>query len=502
MKKLLLLLALLFCGALTVDAQQRQQSITLSATKDAQIWSWDPDGEADRGTSRQDIVAYEWTKNGIATTKYGLIDFDLSQIPAGAKIISATLRLYHDPISVDAGHSQLSGSNDGRIERVTSDWAETVSWGIQPAYDPAGFVRIQASTSETQNYQINLKPLVKESLRDPENSFGFAIKLNSTQFYRSLVFASSEHPDASRHPKLDITYVNPNPPVNGDKEITLRASKDAQIWSWDPEGEADRGTTRRDIVAYEWTKNGIPTTKYGLIDFDLSQIPAGAEISNATLYLYHDAGSVDLGHSQLSGSNDARIERVTSDWVESVSWGIQPSYDASESVFVPASQSNSQNYQIDLTPLVQASLADPDNSFGYALKINSTQFYRSLVFASSEHPDASLHPRLVITCVGADDQPPLASAEDEISTEGIGVQSSLSLKVYPNPGRALGTVTIASEQEAVEELKVYTQSGELMRSISRPGEQAVLINGLPAGLYYIYSLGEDGTVVTKSLMLR
>lgn len=503
MKKVLLF-TVLFGMHLAALAQGPQETIILDASKDAQIWSWDPDGVVDRGTTRRDIVAYEWTKNGVPTTKYGLIDFDLNQIPEGAKIISATLYLYHDPISVDLGHSQLSGSNDGRIVRVTSDWTEAVSWGGQPSYDQSGFVRIQASESETQDYEINLKPLVMESLRNPENSFGFAIQLNSTQHYRSLVFASSEHPYASLHPKLEVTYVNPGggPPASADKELTLSASKDAQVWSWDPDGIADRGTTRRDIVAYEWTKNGVHTTKYGLIDFDLSQIPAGTEISNATLYLYHDPISVDLGHSQLSGSNAGRIERVTSDWEETVSWGIKPTSDDTKSVPVPASTSEDQDYAIDLTSLVQASVNDPENSFGYVLKINATSPYRSLVFASSEHPDASLHPRLVVTCVVPDDKPPLAQGDEATTEELSDPIDALALKVYPNPGRGLGKVTIQSGQSAVAELKVYNQRGDLMRTVSDAGTNAIVFNDLPSGLYFLHSIGEDGTVITSTLVLN
>lgn len=173
--------------------------------KDAQVWSYDPEGQIDRGTNRQDIVAYEWTKDGAPTTKYGLIEFDLSSL-TNAQIIDAELVLYHDPSSVDLIHSQLSGSNEIIVQRITSSWEEAVGWDARPSTTTSGEILVPASTSETQDYVIDVTNLVQDMVNDPQNSFGFQFKIATEDYYRSVGFASSDHPDAELHPELRITY--------------------------------------------------------------------------------------------------------------------------------------------------------------------------------------------------------------------------------------------------------------------------------------------------------
>jgi hypothetical protein len=173
--------------------------------KDAQVWSYDPQGALDRGTNRQDIVAYEWTKDGEATTKYGLIEFDLSSITT-TQILEAKLLVYHDPTSADEIHSQLSGSNEIMVQRITSSWNENLGWNATPSTTSSGEIRIPASTSETQNYTIDVTNLVQNMVDDPENSFGFLFKIETKQFYRSVGFASSDHSNPDLHPELIVTY--------------------------------------------------------------------------------------------------------------------------------------------------------------------------------------------------------------------------------------------------------------------------------------------------------
>ncbi len=185
----------------------------------------------------------------------------------------------------------------------------------------------------------------------------------------------------------------------GVNSITLYSSegKDVQIWSGDPTGNVDRGTNRRDIVIAEWTLNGTPTTKYSLLDFDFSSVPEGTVITEARLSLFHDPNSIDIGHSQMSGSNDAYIQRITSDWVENLAWNNQPTTTEVNRVHIPASVNDTVDYpNIDVTLLTQDIINDKANSFGYLIKLASTEHYRSLIFASGENPDSNLHPKLEI----------------------------------------------------------------------------------------------------------
>jgi len=195
------------------DKEENESPIDItllsSDGKDAIVSSTDPTGEYDRGTNRRDIVISEWTINGIPTTSYGLLDFDFSAIPEGAKITEAKLSLYHDPNSPEGGHSQLSGSNAAYIQRITSNWIESVSWNDQPLSTEVHQVSIAASESEIQDYiDIDVTELTQDIINNRANSFGFMIKLISTQYYRKLVFASGENPDSNLYPKLEIQYSN------------------------------------------------------------------------------------------------------------------------------------------------------------------------------------------------------------------------------------------------------------------------------------------------------
>ena len=185
------------------------------------------------------------------------------------------------------------------------------------------------------------------------------------------------------------------------QEITLKPGaaegKDAQVFSGDPTGNEDLGTNRRDLVAYEWINNSIPSTKYILIDFDLSFLETNAVIEKAEIWLYHDEGSFDEGHSQLSGPNDIIVERIISDWEESGSWNERPTTTSINFASEPASTSETQNYQILVTRMVRDYVADPDNSYGFRIRMADSNPSRSVTFASSDHPDANLHPEIRIT---------------------------------------------------------------------------------------------------------
>jgi hypothetical protein len=177
----------------------------------------------------------------------------------------------------------------------------------------------------------------------------------------------------------------------------LNPSKDVQVWSNDPTGEVDRGTNRRDLVIYEWTAQGIPTTKYCLIEFDLSNIPINSKIDSAFISFYYDSGSIDPGHSTEAGSNEFYIYRLLGEWEETVSWNDVPSYSESNKVLVAASNNSDQNYiDINVTDLVRDIIDGPDPNYGFLLKLRFTEYYRSVIIASSEHPNAELHPVLRI----------------------------------------------------------------------------------------------------------
>ncbi len=77
------------------------------------------------------------------------------------------------------------------------------------------------------------------------------------------------------------------------------------------------GTLPR-ITSTAWTASGVNTFARTLMHFNLSAVPYGATIQSATIYLYSDpvfaSSSVEVGNSQLSGSNAFYFEKVTQEW--------------------------------------------------------------------------------------------------------------------------------------------------------------------------------------------
>jgi hypothetical protein len=116
--------------------------------------------------------------------------------------------LYDDPSSPNPGHSCLSGANNAWIYRVTESWNEgTVTWNNQPAYTTQNGVALAQSIDDAENFEnIDVTALVQDMLSDTDGCNGFMLKLDNEEYYRSLIFASSDAPDPTRHPKLKVCY--------------------------------------------------------------------------------------------------------------------------------------------------------------------------------------------------------------------------------------------------------------------------------------------------------
>ena len=152
-----------------------------------------------------------------------------------------------------------------------------------------------------------------------------------------------------------------------------------------------------------WTQSGSTRIQRSLIDFDYSSIPAGATITKATLTVYADttynysAGSVPLGHSQLSGSNAWNLSRVTSAWNEqTVTWNAMPTIDATTTLSLPATTSASESYSIDVTAFVKDEIANPTTYYGFLMNLETEVPYRAVYFYSSDDSHAAVHPTMVI----------------------------------------------------------------------------------------------------------
>lgn len=158
-----------------------------------------------------DFLATAWTNSGVPHLLRSFIDFDISMIPPNATIISAYLSLYGNPQSTNYHlHSSHSGSNVSELHRITSPWSEhTITWNNQPTTDTVGKIVLPQSVTSTQNYlNIDVTNHIQFKHANPASHYGFMFRLVTEVMYRSMLFASSDNPNAALRPKLEITYLD------------------------------------------------------------------------------------------------------------------------------------------------------------------------------------------------------------------------------------------------------------------------------------------------------
>jgi hypothetical protein len=175
--------------------------------KDAHLSSLTPTENSGTATF---LHVSAWTVNGNLDLTKGIIQFDYSSIPTGAKITKATLTFFADTILNNAGwigHSQLSGSNDWTLKRVTQAWNEsTVTWANAPTTDPTNILKCATSTSNFENYVLDVTSFVQDEISHPTAYFGFLMQINNEVPYRAINFCSSDNQDVTLHPKIVIEY--------------------------------------------------------------------------------------------------------------------------------------------------------------------------------------------------------------------------------------------------------------------------------------------------------
>jgi len=212
------------------------------------------------------------------------------------------------------------------------------------------------------------------------------MKKQLTTIYFLLLFAFS------LHFALDAqTTITLQPDAAAGKDALLHGLSSQVNTNFDDNAQ---------LAANAWTFGGTPGVVRSVFAFDLSTIPNGAVVESAFLSLY--AYDVDNGfgrHSTRSGSNSCLLQRVTSPWDEStVTWTNQPTSTTENEVVLQMSTSTDQNYlDINVANLVKDMIDNPSTSHGFLLKLQQESFYRLLNFASSDHINSALRPKLVVT---------------------------------------------------------------------------------------------------------
>lgn len=173
--------------------------------------------------------------------------------------------------------------------------------------------------------------------------------------------------------------------------------KDAELWSINP--DQNYGNSEK-FVAMVWTFSNVYGIDIPIIDFDLSEIPSGAEILDARLNLYYYSN--EPNYTPHTGDNAAYLSAIVSEWnEEEVTWNQMPEITAENQVYLPQSVDPEQDYtDIDVTSLIRTQFENPDQYFGLMLHLITDTPYASLMFASGDNEDPELRPKLVITYQG------------------------------------------------------------------------------------------------------
>lgn len=275
-----------------------------------------------------------------------------------------------------------------------------------------------------------------------------------------------------------VTTLQPGPAEG--KDALLKSCVQCGNWNLNNYGEA------QSLAAVAWTNSGGPSTIRALLAFDLDTLPEGAEILEAKLSLYHDPTSSEGEHSSLSGPNNCSIQRVDQAWDElSVTWADQPSSTTQDQIVLPVSTSDMQDYtDIDVTDLIVAMIQHGNH--GFLLRMETESFYRRVVFASSDHPDAALHPKLVITHRG-----------------GVGYAESANkvLRILPNPTN--GRFQIEGLDNGAQ-LEVFDLLGNRVAALQSHavGRTTIDLSGMSRGVYLLRMRTTTGRTSAQRIVLQ
>jgi hypothetical protein len=220
------LIAVLLVFPTMVNAQL--ECLTVVANKDAAIGFHDNFNTAGNNYgSASQLAGYciHGNQGGVNMNR-GLIEFDLTGLPLGATIISASISLYATgPIGTLNGH--VSNTNQAYLQRVTTSWNEnTVTWNNQPSSTALNQVILPSSTSSNQDYiNVNVTDLVLDMASN--SNYGFLLKQTNETTHRGLLFCSSDHSNPSKRPTLKICYSIPVSPV--DSVLSIAPIEDFEI---------------------------------------------------------------------------------------------------------------------------------------------------------------------------------------------------------------------------------------------------------------------------------
>ncbi|MDT8323555.1 MAG: DNRLRE domain-containing protein [Bacteroidota bacterium] len=286
--------------------------------------------------------------------------------------------------------------------------------------------------------------------------------------------------------------------VAAQSVITLQPGpeqgKDAMVWDDPLYNKAVRNyAEHEEMLVHAWTDQAVPVFARSYISFDLSDITR-ADLTSAVLTLYNNPqGTFEGQHRPWSGPNRAFVRRVITPWDENtISWNNQPSYTDWDQVMLPASVTGNEDYVIDVTAMVRDMLYRfRDRSHGFAIMLEQEDFYRALVFTTSDYPDPARRPKLELRFAGTS------------AVEAPAPPSPLKLDIYPNPTSAQVEVYAELPDGGRGYVELLNLAGQVISSwdLHESTLLHIPLTGLASGQYWL-RFGTDADVQIKPLIVQ
>jgi hypothetical protein len=270
-------------------------------------------------------------KPTLGDQKRAMYRFDLSEVPAGSNVSTATAYFW----------VTKNDNNPVDVHRVTEEWTELgVTWNNGAAdYDGTADGTFTPATNG-EYVGVNVTTLVQEWVGGTAANEG--LMLIPRAGAGETKYASREQAGTTIDPYL-VVEVSAGGGVN-----TVTADQDSWIESNNP---GNNHGTDNELKTRLIAGGGFRS----LYRFDLSTIPAGSSVVTATAYFW----------VSVTDGNPVNVHRVTEEWTElGVTWdNIAADYDpVAEGTFIPAI--DEQYVAVDISALVQEWLEGTAANYG------------------------------------------------------------------------------------------------------------------------------------------
>ncbi|WP_107852715.1 DNRLRE domain-containing protein [Oceanimonas marisflavi] len=357
----------------------------------------------DQFYANQNYGNYELQVSGLPSwTRRSLLQFDLSALPGGVRLLGAELQLYQ--------LNSLSLGGNLSAHRVTRGWVEGSGQGTgspdgatwnthngnngwsSPGGDHQAAPVASASARLTPGWvSWNIGTQVERWLDGTDPNHGLLLQTGLTSAPR---FASKEHADTTLRPRLVLTYACPCDAGTASTSLVLQpdAADGADTYLDDGNPGTNWGSDTQLRIS-----NKSNVQKRGLLRFDLSAIPPASLITSATL---------EMNLEGIGSGDTAAIDlhRVTRDWHQSqASWSqalnttnwTSPGGDIDPTAITSAViEPAGGPVQWDITALAGDWVAG--NLDNHGVMLLGSPGVNHADFSSSNHATAALRPKLTI----------------------------------------------------------------------------------------------------------